>query len=180
MSFTYTNEYTWKDAANASYSFTSNYKAIQKLDYFELPILVRYEPLKTKFRPFVQAGVYYAYLNNAFKATEIKITDNASGAENEYTEKNITLGAKDLFIKSNLGWLAGVGVSYPLGNVRLTLDVTYRRNTNNITNVANRYSNDRLTGSGDILDDVKLRNISASVSILIPLRFIMKGSFKAE
>jgi hypothetical protein len=30
------------------------------------------------------------------------------------------------------------------------------------------------------MDNVKLRNISASVSILIPLRFIMKGSFKAE
>ncbi len=180
MSFTYTNEYTWQDAMTPSYSFTSNYKAIQKLDYFELPILVRYEPLKTKFRPFVQAGVYYAFLNNAYKATEIKITDNASGSENEYTEENITIGAKDLFIKSNLGWLAGAGVSYPLGNVRLTFDVTYRRNTNNITSSANRYSNDRLTGSGDILDDVKLRNISASVAILIPLRFIMKGSFKAE
>ncbi len=180
MSFLYKNDYKWEDAENTAYSFSSNYTSIQKLDYFELPLLIRYEPLKTKLRPFVQAGVYYAFLNNAYKATEIKITDKASGAVNEYTEEQITTAAKELFIKTNLGWIAGAGVSYPLGNVRLALDVSYRRTTNNITSSAHRYSNDRLTGSGDIMDDIKLRNISASISILIPLRFIMKGSFKAE
>jgi hypothetical protein len=180
MSFIYTNQYTWQDQTIPSNRFTSNYKAIQKLDYFELPLLVRYEPLKTKVRPFIQAGIYYSFLNNAYKSTEIKITDNASGGTDEYTAENITIGAKELFIKSNLGWIAGAGISYPMGNVRMALDISYRRNCNNITSAANRYSNDRLTGSGDVLDNVKLRNISASLSILIPLRFIMKGSFKAE
>ncbi len=179
MSFRYTNEYTWADAGTNN-SYISKYESIQKLDYFELPISVRYEPFKTKLRPFVQAGVYYAFLNNAYKSTEIKITDKASGGQNEYIESNITVGAKDLFIKSQLGWLAGAGVSYPVGNVRLKLDAIYRRNTNNITCAANRYSNDRLTGAGDILDNMKLRNIAVSLSILIPLRFISKGSFKAE
>ncbi|HVD97175.1 MAG TPA: outer membrane beta-barrel protein [Cytophagaceae bacterium] len=180
MSFVYTNEYNWQDASNATYSFSSHYKAIQKLDYFELPLLGRYEPFKTRLRPFVQVGVFYAILNNAYKATEIKVTDNASGSVNEYTDQNITVGAKDLFIKTNLGWIVGAGFSYPVGNVRLALDISYRRTTNNITSAANRFSNDRLTGSGDVMDDLKLRNLSASVSILIPLRFIMKGSFKAE
>jgi hypothetical protein len=180
MSFLYTNNYNWVDENNTSSSFSSHYTAVQKLDYFELPLLVRYEPLKTKLRPFVQAGVYYAFINNAYKSTSIQITDNASGALDTYSEEDITIGAKDLFISTNLGWIAGAGVSYPMGNVRLALDISYRRNTNNITSAANRYSNDRLTGSGDVLDDMKLRNLSASVSILIPLRFIMKGSFKAE
>lgn len=180
MSFVYKNQYLWQDANNPDYSLTSHYTSIQKLDYFELPLLLRYEPLKTKFRPFVQAGLYYSFLNNAYKGTEIKITDKASGAINEYTEQNITVGAKDLFIRSNMGWILGAGVSYPMGNVRLALDISYRHSTNNITSAANRYSNDRITGSGDVLDDVKLRNLSASVAVLIPLRFIMKGSFKAE
>ncbi len=180
MSFGYTNTYTWTDASTPNSSYGLNYESIQKLDYFELPVLIRYEPFKTRLRPFVQGGIYYAFLNNAYKSTEIRITDNASGGQDDYTEETITLGAKELFIKSQLGWLVGVGISYPVGNVRLTLDVTYRRNTNNITSSANRYANDRLTGSGDILDDVKVRNIAASVSILIPLRFIMKDSFKAE
>ncbi len=180
MSFRYLNEYQWQDAADPSYSFSSHYTSIQKLDYFEFPLLIRYEPLKTRLRPFIQAGVYYAVLNNAYKATEIKVTDEASGAVNQYTETNIMVGAKELFIKSNMGWIAGAGLSYPLGNIRLALDISYRHNTNNITSAANRYSNDRLTGSGDIMDDLKLRNLSASVSLLIPLRFIMKSSFKAE
>ena len=180
MSFIYTNEYTWLDPNESNYSFIANYKSIHKLDYFELPLLVRYEPLQTKFRPFVQVGIYYAFLNNAYKETEIKIRDNTSGSTNEYTQEKITVGAKDLFITSNMGWIAGGGVSYPLGNVRLSLDISYRRNTNNITSVANRYANERITGSGDIMDDIKLRNLSASVAVLIPLRFIMKSSFKAE
>ncbi len=180
MSFGYKNEYTWEDAANPSYSFSSTYEATQKLDYFELPLLVKYEPFKSRLRPFIQAGIYYSFLNNAYKATDIRVTDRASGGTNEYADETIAIGAKELFIKTNLGWIAGAGLSYPVGNVRLALDVSYRRNTNNITSAANRYANDRLTGSGDIMDDVKLRNLSASVSILIPLRFIMKGSFKAE
>jgi outer membrane protein W len=180
MSFTYTNQYTWQDASNSNYSFTKEYKATQKLDYFELPLIAKYEPFKSRLRPFVEAGLYYAFLNNAYKSTEVNVTDNASGAVNKYQEENLSLGAKDLFIKSNLGWIVGAGLSCPVGNVRLAMDVTYRHTTNNITSAANRYSNDRLTGSGDVMDNVKLRNISASVSILIPLRFIMKGSFKAE
>jgi hypothetical protein len=180
MSFNYTNQYTWQDTGNSNYSFTKDYKATQKLDYFELPLLIKYEPFKSRLRPFVEAGVYYAFLNNAYKSTEVNVTDNASGAVNKYQEEKLSLGAKELFIKSNMGWLVGAGLSYPVGNVRLAMDIAYRHTTNNITSAANRYSNDRLTGSGDVMDNVKLRNISASVSILIPLRFIMKGSFKAE
>jgi opacity protein-like surface antigen len=179
MTFGYKNEYLWEDAT-VDYSFAQQYTSVHKLDYFELPLLVRYEPFKTRLRPFVQAGVYYARLNNAFKSTQITVTDRAGGAANEYTEAPIEVGAKELFIRSNIGWIAGAGVSYPLGNVRLALDIAYRHNTNNITNAANRYENDRLTGSGDIMDDVKLRNVSVSMSCLIPLRFIMKGKFRAE
>jgi hypothetical protein len=120
-------------------------------------------------------------LNNAFKLTSITVKDQASGGTNEYMSEEISTGAKDLFIRSNMGWVAGVGVSVPIGNARIALDVNYIRNTHNITSVKNRYSNERLTGSGDVLDNLKLRNISASISVLIPLRFvILKENYKVN
>lgn len=180
ISYQYSNQYSWTDPADENNTLEQNYESIQKLDYFEFPLLLRYEPFKTKLKPFVQAGIYYSHLNNAFKATTVTIND-PSNFTSDYEIENIQVGAKDLYINTNLGWIAGAGVSAPLGNLRIAVDLTYRRNTHNITSVDNRYDNDRITGSGDILDDIQLRNLSASISMLIPLRFIiLRENYKTE
>ena len=115
------------------------------------------------------------------KSTTISITDQASGGSNEYVSEQISVEARDLFIRSNMGWVAGVGGSFPIGNARIAADINYFRNTHNITSVENRYDNERLTGSGDILDDIKTRNLSFSISVLIPLRFvILKENYKVQ
>lgn len=180
--YQYSNTYYWSDPSNPGDYLQQEYIAVNKLDYLDFPLLIKYEPIRhTKFIPFVQAGFYYSRLNNAFKETTLNVTDGASGGGNAYEAEKISVGAKDLYIRSNVGWTAGAGVSYPLGNARLALEVNYTHNTNNITNTANRYDNDRLTGSGDIPDNIKLRNISVSFSILMPLRFIiLKENYKTE
>lgn len=181
MNFEYSNNYKWTDPTNASNTLEQKYTAIQKLDYLEFPLLFRLEPLQTKIRPYVQLGWYYGRLNNAFKVTSIRVIDQASGGTNEYISQEISTGAKELFIRSNMGWVAGAGASVPIGNARIAIDVNYIRNTHNITSVKNRYSNERLTGSGDVLDNLQVRNISASVSVLIPLRFvILKENYKVN
>jgi len=180
MSYQYSNSYSWSDPLDETNRLEQNYESVQKLDYFEFPLLVRYEPFKTKLKPFVQLGIYYSHLNNAFKSTTITVNDPAS-SKGAYETENIQVGAKELYISTNLGWIAGAGVSAPLGNLRIAFDLSYRRNTNNITSINNRYENDRITGSGDILDDIQLRNLSASISLLIPLRFIiLKENYKTE
>lgn len=181
MIFTYSNQYKWQDPANASGSLEQKYETIQKCDYIEFPLFFRFEPLQTKIRPFVQLGWYYGRLNNALKATTITVIDQASGGNNEYVAEEISVEAKDLFIRSNMGWAIGVGGSFPIGNARIAADVNYFRNTHNITSVANRYNNERLTGSGDIMDDIKLRDLSFSLAILIPMRFvILKENYKVN
>lgn len=178
--FIYTNTYTWLDPQNSNNSYKAAYNSEQKLDYFVYPLLLRYDPLKTKLKISIEAGAYYAYLNNALKTTTVTITDYASGGVKPYVAQEVTTGARSLFIKSNIGWLAGMAISYPIGNVRISASAAYWHNTNNITNIANRYDNDRLTGSGDVLDDVRLRNISFSLSCLIPLRFLQRSNLTAE
>jgi hypothetical protein len=74
--------------------------------------------------------------------------------------------------------MGGAGGSYQMGNVRLTLDVTYMQGMANITNVKNRFSNDHLAGIGDAQDDIKLNNVVISAGVLFPMRFL-STSFKS-
>jgi opacity protein-like surface antigen len=176
--FSYSNSYEWKDTASVGL-FNLQYKQDHQLDYLELPLLFKYDILKNEIKPYVQAGCYYGILSIANKKVEISGTDQASGGT-VFKQPDILVGAKDLFIKSSIGFLAGAGVSYDVGNVKVLLDVNYRFGTNTITNRKNRYTNNALSGAGDALDDVKLRNISINLGCLLPMRYVDTNHFRSR
>ncbi len=177
--FTYSNEYIWFDPEDAQNTLSLNYDHDNKLDYIELPLMIKYDILRTAFRPTVFVGGFYATLIEAQKALSISGIDLASGGVSEFQGEDIIVGAKDLFNNTSLGLVGGVGCSYNVGNVRFALDVAYRYGLNNISNARNRYTNNRLIGVGDVMDDLKLRNLSVSFSCLFPMRFLRTGSFRA-
>ncbi|NJL12037.1 MAG: PorT family protein [Microscillaceae bacterium] len=177
--FTYTNDYQWFDTENDQNTLLLRYTQDHKLDYLEFPLLFKYDFTRTAFRPSVFLGGYISTLIEAQKTLTINGTDFASGAQNEFVNEEIIVGARDLFIKSQVGLMGGIGLSYNVGNVRLALQGLYRYGLNNITDVKNRYVNNRLAGAGDALDDLKLRNISVTLSCLFPMRFLRTGSFRA-
>ena len=176
--FFYSNDYLWTDSENSDNTLILRYEQDHQLDYLEFPVSVKYDITRTKIRPSVFLGYYYATLINANKSLTITGTDLASGGANSFEYDQIIVGAKDLFIKSSMGVLGGVGGSYDVGNLRISLDVTYRYGLNNISNVKNRFINNRLAGAGDALDDIKLRNITFNLAVLFPMRFLGTG-FKA-
>jgi hypothetical protein len=171
--FSYTNEYTWTGTETNNLSLT--YDQEHKVDHLQLPFLIKYEITGNKFRPYLQIGGYSAILLNAVKSVTITGTDNASGGVNEFVQGPITVGADDLFAKSHWGLIAGAGAYYNLGNVRLNLDIMYKYGMSNITSSENRYSNDRLAGVGDAMDDMTLDNISFSIGCLFPMRYLENG-----
>lgn len=176
--FSYSNRYEWKDTSGVV-TFDLNYKQDHQLDYIELPLLIKYDILKNAIKPYVQAGFYYGILSVANKKVEISGTDMASGGT-EFKQPDIMVGAKDLFIRSSIGFMAGAGVSYDVGNIKVLLDVNYRLGTNNITNRKNRYTNNALSGAGDALDDLKLRNISINLGCLLPMRYVNANNFRSR
>jgi outer membrane protein W len=113
-------------------------------------------------------------LINANKSVKVSGTDYASGGTNQFANQEIIVGAKDLF-DNYWGIMAGVGADYNLGNVRLVLDVSYWKGMSNITNVDNRFGNDRLAGIGDAQDDLDLNNIVISAGVLFPMRYLSSG-----
>lgn len=176
-SFVYTTQSAWyqDDVPVLELDYNQN----QQIDYMDIPFLARYDLTKTRLSPYVQVGAYYAILINANKSIGISGIDYASGGENRFTDPDIIVGAEDLFAKYNWGLMAGAGVNYQIGNIRLNLDLMYRKGMSLINSTENRYSNKRLTGAGDVMDDIKMNNISVSIGALFPLRFLSSG-FKSS
>jgi len=177
--YSYSNSYLWIDENDWRNFLGLQYKQDTRLDYIELPVFIKYDILKKKFRPFVQVGFYYAMLNGATKHLIVDGTDISSGTSRNFTVQNDIVGAKDLFIKSSMGFACGAGFSYKLGNVRLIFDATYRKGINNIADVKNRYAANSLTGAGDVSDDIKLNNIAFSFGCLFPMKFLTSSEYKA-
>ncbi len=174
--FFYSNTYEWTSTTESTDHVQLNFEQEQKVDHAIIPLIVKYDIMGDKLRPYVQIGIYSAMLINANKSVTMKGVDNAAGGVNEFSNESIIIGAKDLFAKNHWGLIGGAGVNYNLGNnVRLNLDVMYRYGMSNITSTKNRYDSDRLSGVGDVLDDLTLDNLSISLGCLFPLRFLSSG-----
>jgi hypothetical protein len=176
--FNYTNQFTWNNSENPTESLLLNYAHEHMVDYADLPLIVKYDFTRNQLRPYIQTGIFYSLLVNATKEVKITGTDYASGGTNEFSSEPLIIGAKDLFYKGYWGIIAGTGLHYNLGNVRLVLDASYRIGMSNITDTEKRFSNDRLSGIGDALDDMKTDNWVVSIGCLFPMRFL-STSFKS-
>lgn len=173
--FAYSNHYEWTDAENGNNHLLLDYAQEQKISYLDLPLIVKYEFIISKVRPYAQVGIYTATLLDASKSLRISGVDHASGGINTFENEPIIVGATDLFAKYHWGIIAGGGINYTLGNVLLNLDVAFKAGMSNIANTQNRYGSDRLSGVGDSLDDMKLTSAAVSVGCLFPLRFLGSG-----
>ena len=78
--FTYTNSYLWYDDVVPTNNLELNYEQEQKLDYFIIPLLIKYDIAGNKLRPYVQIGAFSAFLINANKQTTISGTDKIGRA----------------------------------------------------------------------------------------------------
>lgn len=173
--FNYTNQYEWLDVEDTNNRLVLNYEQGQKTAYLDAPLILKYEFETNKIRPYVQFGYYSSFLLDATKSVTISGIDYASGGVNEFENEPIIIGATDLFAKYHWGFVAGGGLNYNLGNVRLNLDIIYRLCMSNISSTQNRYGSDRLSGVGDSLDDLKLNSLALSIGCLFPMRFLGSG-----
>ena len=176
--FAYTNQYRWTDGVEGGNNNVElNYKQEQKVDHLIIPLVVKYEFMATtRLRPYLQIGIFQAFRIGATKEVTVSGIDQASGGQNQFEDEPITVGARDLFAKKYWGVLGGAGLYYNLGNnVRLNFDVQYKHGMSNIVSAENRYSNDRLAGVGDAMDDLDMDNINISMGCLFPLRFLESG-----
>lgn len=172
MRFSYENSYTWEGSLPIE-RIDNEFVIEQRLDYFELPFIVKYDILQKKFKPFVSAGVFQSFRMGASKVVSLTQIDYVTGEPNEIDAGTVTIGVNDSFERSVFGFLGSIGVGYDTdNNVRMVLEFTYRQTFGNIVNPNQRYTENQLTSVGDIYDDMVLRNVSASIHFLFPLKYI--------
>ena len=173
--FTYSNQLFW---GNGTGQLILNYEQEQKISYTDIPLIVKYDITGNKLRPYVQAGIFYSFLINATKSVSVSGIDGTSGTIHEFSSEPVIVGAQDLFHKGYWGLTGGVGLNYNIGNIRVVLDASYWKGMSNVTNTESRYSNNRLSGIGEAMDDMILNNIVISAGCLFPLRFL-SNDFKS-
>ncbi|QCK15359.1 hypothetical protein [Mangrovivirga cuniculi] len=174
---------------------TLNYQHDHFFRYMELPLFLRYQfPLgssnvkgstggvggKREFIPYVQGGFYYSRLIDAFKTITTSGTDNVIGNQGNIQTSEESFGVKNQIMDGSIGWIAGIGAAYDIGNIRVSAEINYKSGINNIASSQNRYSNgNTATGYYDVFDDFTLQHIEFNLNLLFPLKFITNDSFNA-
>lgn len=171
----YKNRYRWESpASNVTLNQTHTYTHY----YVYIPLMVRLDVMRTRFRPYVQGGIGYAIRTASQKKTLFESTDASTGGSNVVTNDFPQTGVNALFITSMVYVPLGVGVNYEVGNSRLGLEVGYRLGLTNVTNRKERYSDERNISTGDVPDDMRLQQLEINASITFPMKFLRTGLFK--
>lgn len=169
--FSYSNQLEWNGDTDPE-TFSTRYKAQQRLSYIELPILFKYEVIQRgKVRPFVMAGMQYSILVGGDIKTDITHTDNSTGEPKEYDGGSVRINNKNQF-QNYYGAFGGIGAGFDFFNIRTVLEVTYLYGISEITDPNQRNSHTELTTLGDANDDLKLNQVNISLSFVFPLRYI--------
>ncbi|MCC5930104.1 MAG: PorT family protein [Cyclobacteriaceae bacterium] len=176
--FAYKNTFSWQSTANPEMSVIQEDVHRQRMHYLEMPLLLRYELKKGKIKPFIQGGAFAGRLTKSIRDVETSTLDGVSGGE-ALLMTNAYSGSTDKYlIKSHLGWLAGAGAMYNLGNARLGLELNFRQSFHRLNNPSTRYADSGFTtGLLDVMDDFSLRNLELAISCMIPLKFITSKDY---
>lgn len=156
--------------------FETRYDIEQKLDLIELPMMIKYDVIRRgKVRPFVMAGGFYSLIASAQKEVVISQIDYSSGTALGSNGGNTTLGVNDSF-QNFSGIAGGLGVNLDYWNIRTVVEINYKRSLTSATR-PNAQQNE-LASLGETNDEIYLRDLSFSISLVFPFRFIDQ-QFKA-
>jgi hypothetical protein len=170
LRFHYENSFEWKDEGSEEAAAEANIAHRQRLNYIEIPLLFRYQLMRSKIKGYIQIGGFYQMMTSASKSMDISFRQTKTNFLVERTIKDKDI--KDQINRSNFGLLAGYALGYDTGDLRLELEVNYKFAFKNIVNEDQRYENKELMlGFYDVFDDIKLSNWDISLKILLPVSF---------
>lgn len=176
--YEYGNSFRWYDVEDANKQVTTSYNIETRLQYVEVPLTVKYEFLRGRFKPYIHAGAYYNFLTDALKKVNTTGIDQASGSDSEINVTELSVGVEDRMKKANYGIIGGAGFTQNFGNARLGLEINYHYGLQNLDNGEMKFTDNQLvTGTYDVPDDFSLNNLSISFQVIIPLKFITSKDY---
>ena len=173
--YSYSSAFSWV-GEQTNNQFETQYDVEQRLDLIELPLMIKGDIIRQgKIRPFLMVGGFYSLITSAQKDIDISQTDYSSGAPLESSNGRVTIGVKDAF-ENFYGIAGGAGVNLDYWNIRTVFEVAYKRSLSSATKAG--VLQNELASLGDVNDELRLRDISVSLSFVFPFRFIDQ-QFKA-
>ncbi|MEQ6167112.1 MULTISPECIES: outer membrane beta-barrel protein [unclassified Ekhidna] len=173
--FKYNSVLEWQGETSGN-RFETRYDVEQRVDVLELPLMIKYDVIRSgKIRPFVMVGGFHSRILSAQKEVDITQIDYSSGNPLTSDGGSTSLGVKDAF-KPFSGLSGGVGVNLDYWNIRTVFEVNYKHSLTSATQP--NVQQNELSSLGETNDEIFLRDINVSLSLVFPFRFIDQ-QFKA-
>ncbi len=174
--YKYSSELEWSGESSGN-RFTTRYDVEQRLDVIELPLMVKYDFIRSgNIRPFVMAGGFHSFIASAQKEVGITQTDFSSGNALTSDGGTTIIGVKDAF-QGFSGVSGGVGMNLDYWNIRTVFEIKYSRALTAATKT--NVQENEFASLGETNDEIFLRDINVSLGFVFPFRFIDQ-QFKAR
>jgi len=166
-SYKYSNSSTWYDASDPSdrIEIATDFK--NKLKYFEIPLVLRYEIGKGQIRPYLAAGFSYGMLTGAsanIKSNTVQYVDDTAIAREDEESAGDVSGN---YINLRFATFPGVGLFIDLSFMTLFAEAEYYISLHNVVDESARYSNQQSVGGAyNVPDNLKFDNMVINVGVL--------------
>jgi len=167
--FKYFTDYSWNDTIEQQ-NLDREMHHIQKITYFTVPVMARWDMTNSQLIPFVQGGLFFDFRHQARK--EIIYDNTIDGEETEnQTSSSGKVEMTDHTRKFNMGLIGGLGVSYYTKFFTIGLESNFKYGFFKIIKDENRYIDQ--TGFAlpylDVMDQFKLSNWNVQFTVSIPI-----------
>lgn len=139
---------------------------IEKQDWLDIPLYIKYGVDSGRIRPFVYAGIAAnLLLGSKISPEEIDLNSPSSGTQQVSQSPDHIITGSRHFLNRSL--VFGGGFKYKVGKNFFTFDLRYMAGLNNLT--SNVYDNKLMTGFEYSSDYFRLDNLSFSIGYIKPL-----------
>lgn len=166
--YSYKTTYNWLDATDGT-SFSLEQEQFNRLNYFEIPLMLRYDFTIRKVTPFVQGGIFSGFMHSAVNQSVSRQYSSQLSPSEE--TKNPLTQTNDRYTKVHLGAIGGAGISFFAGKVMLTLGGNVRYSLLPPTGNLYRFNDQAATSTAylDVQDNFNLLNMELYFSIGVPV-----------
>ncbi len=169
QSFNYLTQYAWEDTVS-NQNFEREMHHEQRISYFTLPILARWDLTQGQFKPYIQGGIFMDFRHQASKMITYDNTLDGEETENQ-TSSSGGGDITDNTQKFNMGLMAGAGVHYYTKYVTFGVETNFRYGFLKTINDNTRYmdQNGFALQYLDVLDQLKLSALNVQFSLSVPI-----------
>ncbi len=170
----YFTDFSWMDTVNNE-EINREMHHVQRLSYFTLPVMARWDITASQLMPYVQGGVYMDYRHQARKVIHYDNTIDGEETEGQISSSS-EVSITDLTRKFNIGFMAGIGIRYHTKYFTFGIESNFRYGFLKVVNDEMRYTdpNGFTLKYLDVLDQFRLSNLNTQLTVSLPINHSIK------